>query len=642
VRRTFRLLPLLLVPLAAPPAVPQTAPPGTPDSPPAGDTGTAAEEPAVLPYRVEIRPTGDDRLDAALAAVSRLVELQERAPTGALGILSRAEGDRERLPQALQSEGYWGGSARIEIGGVPLGSPELLERLERAGGARPQGDPLPVTIVVEPGPQYRIGSVSVTPDSPAGAEAVAAALARPLGVAPGDPARAGPILDAEQALKDRMLAAGYPLAGIANRETVVDHDRRSMEVAWRLAPGPLARFAPPEVEGMTQVEGEFLRRQASRLTNDLYSPERLERERKELMALGAFDSVRARAAERLDETGRLPVTFTFAERARHAIGASAAYETNYGPTVRLYWEHRNLFGRAERLRIEGEVARIGTGGSIDQMTYRAGIGYRAPGRFGRDLSLVVNLGALRERLDAYDRDAITGALLLERRFSERLTLQAGPVFDFGGIGPPDGGKLAPYQIAGVTFIGRYDGTDSLLDPGRGWRLNGTLTPSWSFRDSAPFAPLRLTASTYWDVLGDKRGILAVRGTVGSLLGGDRAEVPRHQRFYAGGGGSVRGYDYQSIGPRDDRNKPAGGASLLEASLEWRQRVWGDFGAVAFVDAGTVGTSTLPGFTDLRVGAGVGVRYFTAIGPIRADVAVPLVKQTGSSGYGLYVGIGQAF
>ena len=315
--------------------------------------------------------------------------------------------------------------------------------------------------------------------------------------------------------------------------------------------------------------------------------------------------------------------------------------TNYGPTVKLYWEHRNLFGGAERLRLEGEVARIGTGGSIDQMTYRTAATFRSPGLFGRDLTLIASLGALRERLEAYDRDAITASVLLERRLSDRLTVRAGPTLDFGSIGPPDG-KLSPYQIIGVLFGGRYDGTDSLLDPSKGWRADGTITPSYSLRDSAPFAPLRLTASTYWDVAGDRRTILAVRGTVGSLLGAERADVPRHMRFYAGGGGSVRGFDYQSIGPRDERGKPSGGASLLEASLEWRQRVYGDFGGVVFVDAGTVGTGSFPDTSNLRVGAGLGLRYYTAIGPVRADVALPVVRQPGSSGYGLYVGIGQAF
>ena len=226
--------------------------------------------------------------------------------------------------------------------------------------------------------------------------------------------------------------------------------------------------------------------------------------------------------------------------------------------------------------------------------------------------------------------------------SERLHAFAGPTVDVGRSGPPDDSDLSPYQIAGLTFGGRYDGTDSLLDPSQGWRANGAVTPSWSFSTSAPFAPLRATASTYWDVFENRRSILAARGTIGSLLGAQLSDVPRHMRFYGGGGGSVRGYDYQSIGPRDERNKPSGGASLLEASVEWRQRIWGDIGGVAFVDAGTVGVTSAPDFSSLRVGVGLGVRYYTVIGPIRADVALPVVRQPNSSGYGLYVGIGQAF
>lgn len=627
-----RLMALLLLLLAAP------AGSQSPDNASLPAATEAAE--AVLPYRVDIRPTGDSALDTALAAVSQLVQLQEPAPTSAAGVLARAAGDEQRLTRALQSEGYWGGVSRIAVDGRPIGEPGLLERLE-ARGQTQTAEPVPVTVTVEQGQPYRIASVTVRPAAPEGAPAVAAATATPFGLAVGDPASAAPVLAAERTLLDRLLAGGHPLATVANRETVVDHDRRTMEVAWRLAPGPLARFAPPAVEGAVQVEPEFLARYAGRLTGEPYSPDRLERARRDLVALGAFDSVRVRAAERLDEAGRLPTTFTVSERARHAVGISAAYETNYGPSARVYWEHRNLFGRAERLRLEGEVARIGTSGPLSDMTYRANATLRSPGLFGRDLTMVASLGALRERLEAYDRDAITASLLLERRLSERLTLSAGPVLDFGQIGPT-GGTLTPYQVVGVLFGGRYDGTDSLLDPARGWRLSGGITPSFSLRESAPFAPTRVTASTYWDVAGDRRSILAVRGTVGSLLAAERTDVPRHQRLYAGGGGSVRGYDYQSIGPRDARRRPEGGASLLEASVEWRQRVWGDIGAVGFVDAGSVGSGSAPSLSQLRVGAGLGLRYYTPIGPIRADVALPLVRQVESSGYGLYVGIGQAF
>ncbi|TCZ55103.1 autotransporter assembly complex protein TamA [Roseicella aquatilis] len=608
-------------------------------------TGLAlAQEPApdtdTLPYQVEIVPTGDGRLDAALRAVSQLVALQATAPTGAGGVIARADQDRERLQRALQSEGYWAGTARIELAGLPLGDPGLADRLEAT-----RQRPVPVRIQVQPGQPYRIARIGLHAGTPAEQAALEDVAAAPFGVAVGDPAAAGPVLAAESTLRDRLLAAGHPLASMVRRETTVDHDRRSMSIDWTFAPGPVASFAVPEVTGMVRVDPHFLRAQAASIAGVRYSPERLEQERRRLMGLGPFGSVRAEAGTALDAEGHLPVTFAVAERPRRAIGVNLAYETNYGPSVRVYWEHRNLFGHAERLRLEAEIARIGTNGGLGDSTYRIGGSYRDPAFFGLglgpDWAFIGNLWGLRERLEAYDRDAITFSGLAERRFSERLSGNLGPVLDFGSIGPP-GGPLTPYEILGLQFGGRYDGTDSLLDPARGVRVGGAVTPSWNFEQSSPFVPLRVTASTYWDVLGDRRSILAVRGTVGSLLGATLEEVPRHQRFYAGGGGSVRGYDYQSIGPRDIRGKPSGGASLIEASLEWRQRIWGDIGGVAFVDAGSVGTGSAPDTANLRVGVGVGLRYFTAIGPIRADIAFPLQKQVGSSGYGLYVGIGQAF
>jgi translocation and assembly module TamA len=608
---------------------------------PPADPATAAEpDPENLPYTVEIAPTGDAALDAALKAVSQLVTLQDSSPTTAGGVLARANGDRERLQRALQSEGYWAGTTKIEMLGGTVGEPGLLERLEAT-----REKPLKIRITADKREPYHIAHIRLRADTAAEQAAVDEAGAKPYDLKVGDVARAAPVLAAERTLLDRLLEQGHPLATVAKRETTVDHDRRTMDVAWTFAPGPVATFAAPNVEGMTRIDASFLREEASQIEGERYSPERLERQRQELMALGAFGSVQARAAERLDEAGRLPVTFVVAERARRAIGINLAYETNYGPTVRVYWEHRNLFGHAEQLRLEAEIARLGTNGGLENSTYRIGGTYRDPHVFGLGFgpqwSFIGSIWYLRERLEAYDRDAITLSALLERRYSRRLSFNFGPVLDFGSSGPP-GGTLTPYQIAGVQFGTRYDGTDSLLDPARGWRVNGTLTPSWSFRDSTPFAPLRVTASTYWDVFGERRTILAVRGTFGSLLGADLANVPRHQRFYAGGGGSVRGYDYQSIGPRDALNRPSGGSSLLETSLELRQRIWGNIGGVAFVDAGSVGTSSAPDTSNLRVGAGVGLRYFTAIGPIRADIAVPLVKQQGNSAFGLYVGIGQSF
>ncbi|MFC0386403.1 autotransporter assembly complex protein TamA [Muricoccus vinaceus] len=602
------------------------------------DPGAANEVGAdLLLYQVQIAPTGDAALDDALSAVSRLIQLREEAPTTAFGLVARAADDRERLARALHSEGYWGGSIQILLGSLALSTSELVERLEKG-----QERPVMVRIRTEPGPRYTLSSIVVSASTQDGMAPVAAVTEEDIGLSPGDPAAAAPVLAAEERLVRRLLAAGYPLASVVRRNTVVDYDRRSMEVAWTLALGPQASFGAPQVAGTERVDPGFLVSfAANQLAGETYSPERLEQARKRIMALGAFASVRSEPGERLDRAGQLPVTFNVTERPRHAIGITAAYETNYGPSVQVYWEHRNLFGSAERLRLEAEVARLGSGALVDGSTYRAFATLGVPGLFGRDLTLVTTAGALRERLRAYDRDAGVASAILEQRVSDHLTFGIGPTLDIGESGLP-GGPLRPYQIAGVALTGRWDGTDSLLNPTKGWRVNGRLTPGWSFRETAPFTPLRVTVSTYQDMLGDGRSILALRGSFGTLVGSDRLDVPQHQRFFAGGGGSVRGYDYQSIGPRDAQGRPLGGASLLEASVEWRQRIGESWGGVAFVDAGTVGTGTFPDTSSLRAGAGFGVRYHTVIGPIRADVALPLVRQVGSSGYGIYVGIGQAF
>ena len=593
---------------------------------------------ATLPYAVEVVPSGDSRLDAALSAVSQLVSLREQAPTSVGGVLGRAEGDRERLQQALRSEGYWAGVARITIDGAPLGDPELLARLEAA----PRGTPVPVRITVEPGQAYRVSSIAVRGTEPAEQPVVDAAVATPFGIAPGDVARAEPVLAAERILLDRLLAAGHPLAVQAGRDTTVDHGARTMEIAWRLAPGPAATFAPPVVEGAVGVDPDFLRRQAGRIAGEPYSPATLEKARREMMALGPFGSVRARAAERLDAEGRLPTTFTVSERARHAVGVTAAYETNYGPTVKVYWEHRNLFGGAERLRIEGEVARIGTGGALDQMTYRTGATYRSPGVFGRDLTLVASIGALRERLEAYDRDAATASLFLERRLTEQL----------------DGPRRADRRIR-QHRPARRD-ADPLPDRRRAVRRRATTAPtacSTRPRAGAPRAPSPPPTACATTPPSCRCGWSpAPTGTCWATAAASWRCAAGSARCSAPAGPTCRGTSAttpaaaaRSAASTTSRSARATSATSPMAAPAWsRAASSGGSGSTA---TSARSPSSMPARSaiprcriprNLRVGAGLGLRYYTAIGPVRADVALPVVRQPGSSGYGLYVGIGQAF
>ncbi|MGG5821693.1 autotransporter assembly complex protein TamA [Falsiroseomonas sp. HW251] len=589
----------------------------------------AAQE---LDYATTLVPTGEGGLDTKLRDASQLIALARDAPVDANGLVARAEADPRRLEEVLRSEGWWAPRITVTIAGEPAGTPGLAERL--AGRA-----PVPVEIRVDPGPRYTLRRIAVRPAT----EADAAALARlpePAGLRPGEPARADAVLDAEAALKDDLLRAGHPLAAVADREVVVDHDAQRMDVIWTLAPGPRADFARPTVEGDTQVNRALIERvAAARLEGQPYSPQRLERARRDVQALGAFDAVRARAADRLDEAGRLPTTFSVTDRPRNAAGINLAYETSFGASARTYYERRNLFGNAETLRLEAEISRIGEGG-IATANYRVGANLRRPGLFDGQTAVVADTYVTRERLEAYDRDAFVVSLIFERRLGERWLLRAGPIFETGRIGLTED-TLSPYTLAGLVTAARYDNTNSLLDPTRGWRLDLAATPYADLADGGGFVRMQGTARTYLDITGGGGSVVALRGSVGSVVG-DTANIPLDKRFYAGGGGSVRGYTYQSIGPRNAANQPTGGLSLVEASFELRQRISGPIGLVGFLDAGSVTNREAPSLQDMRYGAGLGFRYATAIGPLRLDVGVPLNPQPGDASYAFYVGLGQAF
>ena len=190
----------------------------------------------------------------------------------------------------------------------------------------------------------------------------------------------------------------------------------------------------------------------------------------------------------------------------------------------------------------------------------------------------------------------------------------------------------------------YDATDDLLDPTTGFRLGGRLSPELSFQGGTfGYARAQVDASAYRQV--SERVVAAGRVRLGSIVGADRDDVAPSRRFYAGGGGSVRGYGFQRLGPRDADGDPIGGRSLAEFSLEARIRLklfGGNFGVVPFLDGGTLSTEPLPNVADWQFGAGIGARYYSSFGPIRVDVGTPLNPRSGDSRVAVVVSLGQAF
>jgi translocation and assembly module TamA len=268
--------------------------------------------------------------------------------------------------------------------------------------------------------------------------------------------------------------------------------------------------------------------------------------------------------------------------------------------------------------------------------------YRRPDFLRLDQVLTTQAGALREINDAYRRRSALVALGLERTISKGFVARLGVGVEYEIVETAE--RRDTYLPLSVPMGLTLDRSDNTLDPTRGYRLALDIIPYFELRTAGkPFVKLRATGSTYLDLSGKGSTVVALRASVGAMPGATKDAVPPDKRFYAGGGGSVRGFEYQSAGPRDADHRPLGGQSIIEGSVELRQRITGKFGAVVFVDAGTTYSGPFPGKGDPpRVGAGVGVRYYSDFGPIRADVAMPLNRRPGDSWFGLYVSIGQAF
>ncbi|MGE0422728.1 MAG: autotransporter assembly complex family protein [Reyranellaceae bacterium] len=548
--------------------------------------------------------------------------------------LQRARTQLRRLTLALRSRGYYGASIAATINGRPIEDPATLDALE----ALPPDQKLSAAFVVETGPVFRMEKIDIR-----GAQDIER---KSLRLAPGDPADAAQILGAEQDVLVQLRKRGHALAAAGKREVVVDHATKKVDVTYAFEPGPKAKMGPVTFGGSQSVDMVFLQRRVPFKQGEPYDPDKVRNLRDRVGALGVFSAVRVKPAPELDANGELPIAVDLTDRPPRTIGFGVGYETRRGFEVHGYWLHRNLFGQAESVKLSAELNNIGRDGlnsrSLRNTGFAVSAAFLKPDWWlaGQDATGKVEL--LREILDAYRRRATVIQGGLDRRISREWRVTAGFNLEYSVIERL--GVTQSYQLLGVPLGAVWDRTDNELEPTRGWRLDAKATPYLDFGNAGkPFAILRLTGSTYIDVLGGGRTVLAARASVGSIPGVRTGAIPPDKLFYAGGGGSVRGFAYQSAGPRDAVFTPVGGASIVEGSLELRQRIGKSFGVVVFVDVGSAYPGKIPDFSSTpRIGAGIGARYYTDFGPVRLDVGFPINRRPGDDHFGLYISLGQAF
>jgi translocation and assembly module TamA len=598
--------------------------------------------------------------DANLATVARdassLYKLRADSPPDGDGLARRAMRDFAPLVDALWAEGYYDANVTISVDGASLmiGQTETAA-FARAAEAHRNRSPAPVKVALNPGPLFALRTIQVA--DPYGVAFTPGELPqRIIRLMPGDPARADDLRAAQARVIDWFRAQSHPLAKAKSMAPVVDHDAHVMDIVIAIDPGPKAGFGETAILGPEHFDPAIVRSYYYIEPGDPYSPKALADAKDNVRQIPAVGAVRIEEGTKLDANGNLPLEMHVEDRIPYAIGGSAKYSTIDGPAAQAYWEDRNVFGGAERLRLSADVFYAPPNAglmsnygrfNLNDLGGRLAASFVKPAIEGSRNDLLVDVVAEKYSTNqpeyiGYTAQDVDATIAIRHRFSETLSAQIG-VEGQGGSANDVLGSVR-YHVFGVPVSVTYDTTDSKLDPTKGVRLTAGATEFPRFLGSTlDLVEVKARGSTYYSLDDESRYILAARIGYGSLAGASLEDIPANLRLYAGGGGSVRGYRYMSIGPTGPDDAVVGGRSLLDGSVEARVKVTDTIGFVPFVDAGDAFASTTPDFREpFRVAAGLGLRYYTAIGPIRLDVAAPLNRRPGDPPVAVYVSIGQAF
>ena len=592
-------------------------------------------------------PAGDETAGRAeiadrFAALSTLRRLRSDDDNIAQ-LARRARSDRDLLLRTLRNYGYYDAEVYQTLAGVKDGD---------SGEAVAEPGKIKVRFDVIPGPRYVFGAIDLADLQATGDDY--AKLRAAFDIQPGQPVIGDTIITEQADLTVELGETGYAFAQVGEPDLLIDHARREGDLTLPVTPAGKYNFGDVISRLPKFLSSKHLASIARFDAGDLYQKSKVDDLRRAILATGLVSSVTVtpRETEAPAPNGSgggnpgtvdLDVALTTAKL--RTIAGLLGYSSGEGFRAEASWEHRNFFPPEGLLRVRGVA------GTQEQL---AGVTFRRNNFMGRDRVLSVDLFAQTQDRDAFDARTVSfianferqSTILYQKRWSYGIGVEAVASQEREGS---VNGVRAPRQ---TFFVGAlpghvlYDASDDLLDPKRGFRAGLRVSPEYSKINggsSGTYIKAQFDGS-YYQPVGEKI-VLAARARLGTITGADIAQIAPSRRFYAGGGGSVRGYGYQQIGPRNSVGDPSGGRSLSELAFEARVRT-GLFGGalafVPFVDAGAVDTTTTPSFQDLRFGAGLGIRYYTNFGPLRIDVGTPLNPRKGDSRIGVYVALGQAF
>ncbi len=540
----------------------------------------------------------------------------ERRPYPTAAAIRRMGAEDSRIVQrALQAAGYYAASVDFRI-----------------DGDTKDGEKLRATFAIEAGDKFTIAQHSVVYDDQGDAGRPASFEAA--GISVNNDADGATLARNQQAFLAKLWETGYPSARIIARRADARLASNEADAVYTFESGPRARFDGVEITGAKRTNVDFLTKLKTWEEGELFDRAKLVDYRDRLADTGLFTTIEV-APGAVSADGVAPVQVTIAERKQRTVGAGVSFSTSEGPGGRLFLEYRNIAGRGERARGEIAATRVKQAASIELDKPLPGFPGTAYGK----------LAFINETTDAYDARSIEiSGGLAKNWFDDRLETRAGLGLETSKVEPGLAATAAvrPERnfFVSVPMSAVWDTEDDPLFLNDGVRATLYAIPYFG---SDQFTRLETAARSRLNFGADDRFTIAGRVRVAATLGQALQTLPVNKRIYSGGGSSVRGYDFQSVGPLDPNGIPIGGRSAVEAAIEARGKITRSVQLAAFLDAGAVYSTSVPDFMgDYLVGAGVGVRYLSGFGPIRLDAAIPLEKRPTDRSFQLYISLGQPF
>ena len=541
-------------------------------------------------------------------------------PASGIEVLSAAQADYSRLIGVLYEKGYFAPTISITTGGREVSSLSAVAAPPTIAS---------VVITVDPGPVFTFGNVTITPQAPA-SEPVS-------GLMRGETARVSALRAGTAAQIEGWRHAGHAKAAVADQSITARHPEKTLSATVTLNPGPRLRFGDLIIQSQSAVREKRIREIIGWESGEVFDPDHLDDVRTRMRRTGTFAAVTLTEAEEPNPDGTLDVTATISDQLPRRYSFGAEYSTLDGVSVSALWLHRNIFGGAERLQIDGEIS--GAGGQTGGEDYRLTALLARPATFRTDLEAFA-LAEI-EQVDDPNLFSRTGRLEVGGTYfaSEKRQYTYGAGFR-RSLTRDDLGERN-YTIFTIPLSATFDHRDEPLNAKSGYYAKVELTPFFNITGTENGVVTTVDLRTYRQV--GNMVTLAVRGVLGSVAGPDIALAPADFLFFSGGSDSVRGQEYKSLGVELSPGITIGGRSYVGLSGEVRIQTGENLSVVGFYDAGYVGEESFyDGSGEWHTGYGAGVRYNTPIGPIRFDLAVPGSGPGDNSGVEVYIGIGQAF